>query len=625
MKTGSVLSLVIVVVVLTAASPAEGVQLTDPYEILEAHYAAVGGLERLREQDAIHFVADISVAGLSGTLEHWGLLPDRSRDAVDLGVLTQVNGDNGTDVWTLDTNGMLQFERDANALGRREAVRRLALFEHLDRDSDVFTVELVGTREIEGDLCHVLRMESTVDNAMRLWFISTTSLLMRRSEVNHPDEQEHIVYSDFREIDGVIRPFRQDVTIEPVGQKQTIMTTSFDSGVEIDASIFDPPEGGARDFTFARGGYSAEVPFRYIENHIFVPVNIGGEESLWVLDSGASVSVIDRAYAEELGLPLSGEILAESASDPVALAFTTLPPFAVGDIEFEEQQVAALDFVDLFRRASDLEVLGILGYDFLSRFVTRVDYANTTLTLYDSDGFEYSGEGNVLDAPLSDNLFRAEATLDGVYSGQWMLDLGAGGMSFETSYVKAHGLGSRKAVSVVGFGAGGRMLRYRSRYETIEFGGYAVEEPEISRSYFGADARSELREGQKAGNLGNSLFRHFVLYLDYYNQQIIVEKGDNFGKRFPKDRSGLGLWRPDEACEVLHVAPGTPAEEAGLREGDVLVAVNGTGVDEYGTLVELRELLAGEAGTEYTFTVERDGQELELTLLLRDLFDEVRE
>jgi hypothetical protein len=339
------------------------------------------------------------------------------------------------------------------------------------------------------------------------------------------------------------------------------------------------------------------------------------------VDSGASVSVIDSGYAEELGLPLSGEILAQGATTTVELAFTTLPPFAVGGILFNEQQVAALDFVDLFRRIYDLEVLGILGYDFLSRFVTKIDYGDEMLTVYDPESFEYTGDGTVLDAPLTDNLFRAEASVDGVYEGRWMLDLGAGGMSFQTAYARAYGLGRREGVLGVAFGAGGRMLRRTSRYETIEFGGFAVEEPRIATANYDLDVEGELLEGQQVGSLGNSLFRHFVLYLDYDRQQVIVEKGQDFGKDFPVDKSGLSLWRPEEACEVLYASPSTPANEAGFREGDVVVTINGIGIDHFDGLLAIRALLAEEPGTEYAFVVERDGETMELALVLRDLFE----
>ena len=143
----------------------------------------------------------------------------------------------------------------------------------------------------------------------------------------------------------------------------------------------------------------------------------------------------------------------------------------------------------------------------------------------------------------------------------------------------------------------------------------------ISTSDYNLDAETDLVEGQLAGNLGNSLFRHFVLYLDYDRQQVIVEKGENFGKDFPGDRSGLQLWRPEEACEALYVSPGTPAEEAGLREGDIVVAINGVDVDRIGRLIEIRELFREEPGTAHVFVVERQGETVELTLVLRDLYE----
>lgn len=623
MSRGSAVCLAALAVILATVVSAAGSQLTDPYEILEEHYAAVGGLEKLKQQRSIHSRADIRMAGLSGTLEHWEVLPDRALDVLDLGVFKQTEGDNGTTAWALDTNGQLRIERDPYALARREAERRLALFEHLDRTSSVFNITLLGTRDIDGDLCYTLLIESTIDNAKRVWFVSTSSFLMRRSEVNHPDAQHHIVYSDYRKVNGVVHPFRQDAVILPVGQELAIRTTLLETGVEIDPSLFDPPKGGARDFTFIGGGGQAQMAFRFIENHIFVPVSIGGRESLWVLDTGASVSVIDRGYAAELGLTLSGEMLAESATNTVELAFTTLPPFRVGGIEFEEQRVAALDFVDLFRRTTDLEVLGILGYDFLSRFATKVDYANETLTFYDPDSFEYTGDGSALDAPLVDNVFRAEATLDSVCAGRWMLDLGAGGMFLDASCPMVGDMRRGGGVLHVIFGAGGRTLRCRSRYETIEFGGYTVEEPEISTADCDLDVGGELREGQLIGTLGNSLFRHFVLYLDYDRQQVIVERGDDFGNSFPVDGSGLSLWRPEVggACKVLYVSPGTPAEEAGFREGDVVVTIDGIAVESFDGLLALRALLSKEPGIKYVFMVQRDAEMIELTLVLRDLYD----
>jgi S1-C subfamily serine protease len=45
--------------------------------------------------------------------------------------------------------------------------------------------------------------------------------------------------------------------------------------------------------------------------------------------------------------------------------------------------------------------------------------------------------------------------------------------------------------------------------------------------------------------------------------------------REPEGRPGLDLAPPDEGFRIGAVAPGSPAADAGIREGDALVRVNG--------------------------------------------------
>jgi hypothetical protein len=300
------------------------------------------------------------------------------------------------------------------------------------------------------------------------------------------------------------------------------------------------------------------------------------------------------------------------------VSFATLPPFHVDGIEFDDQQVAAIDIADLFRMTSDLDIAGILGYDFLSRFTTKVDYADSLLTFYDPESFHYEGDGVVLDAPLKGNLFAVEAEVDGVYGGRWMVDLGAGGLTFHGPFAREHELDNRAGIDGVGFGAGGRIMHHASRYKTIELGGYTVDGPIISTAKHASDAGA-FASTETTGNLGNSLLRHFVLFLDYADQRVVVEKGDDFEKDFPFDRSGLQLWRPEGAVEVLFVSPGTPAEESGFKEGDVVLTIDGKDVSDYGTLIDLKRMLRADVGTTYVFGIERDGERKELELTLREL------
>lgn len=65
---------------------------------------------------------------------------------------------------------------------------------------------------------------------------------------------------------------------------------------------------------------------------------------------------------------------------------------------------------------------------------------------------------------------------------------------------------------------------------------------------------------------------------------------------------------------VYQVQPGSAADRAGLRRGDIVTALNGTAVDDPNTF---RNIIAGSApGTEVTLTVKRDGREQQVRATL---------
>lgn len=64
---------------------------------------------------------------------------------------------------------------------------------------------------------------------------------------------------------------------------------------------------------------------------------------------------------------------------------------------------------------------------------------------------------------------------------------------------------------------------------------------------------------------------------------------------------------------VIEVSPDSPAEKAGVKPGDVLVAVAGESAAELG-MDETKNRVRGEAGTDVTVTFRRDGDDREVTM-----------
>jgi C-terminal processing protease CtpA/Prc len=85
---------------------------------------------------------------------------------------------------------------------------------------------------------------------------------------------------------------------------------------------------------------------------------------------------------------------------------------------------------------------------------------------------------------------------------------------------------------------------------------------------------------------------------------------------FPKDRAGALARLADGVFTVGLVAPGSPAEAAGLKTGQQITAVNGRPAAELG-VAGYTALRTGPAGQTLTLTL-KDGSAV--TLTLRDYY-----
>lgn len=91
-----------------------------------------------------------------------------------------------------------------------------------------------------------------------------------------------------------------------------------------------------------------------------------------------------------------------------------------------------------------------------------------------------------------------------------------------------------------------------------------------------------------------------------------------------KNRGWVGIeWDPSESHAITRVVPGSPAERDGLRVGDVIVAQDGIRFSDdnwqklKSTHAEFRP------GKAVTYTVERGGERLDVTVTLGELPREV--
>lgn len=595
-----------------------GETLTDPYQILDHYFVASGGLDRLRAETSHHAIGTLKVAGLTGTIEVWAMDPGRSLAIVDLGILKITQGDNGEAEWVVDSNGKLQVisSFDKAKRIRKEVRRGYDSYAYADRNSSRFRVELTGTDTVAMRPVYVLTITNLLNDDSRGLSIDSEDFLLRKVTDLAGEESSESYPGDYRMVEGLMVPFHtREITLQ-TGQEQEIVLTSYESNPAPDVSMFDPPQPGHADFRFVQGDRAENVPFQFLENHLYIPVIVDCRQRYWILDTGAAVSVVDKQFAEELGLEPEGDMTGAAANSTVQVSFATLPPFSVPGIEFDKQVVAVIDMREL-DRLLPVKAVGILGYDFLSRFVTRIDYAAQTVSFYDPEIFSYEGDGQQIAAHIEDGVFAVEATLDGSHNGTWLFDIGASGSSIETAFARDNGYLGRKGLEELGRGAGSEFKRTVFRAQSLTFAGFTVERPLIAylSDSGGVDQRTD-----KIGTLGNTFFRNFVIYCDYAHERLFIERGTSFNAEPDMDRSGMQFCRDaDGNPEVMYVSAGTPSAKAGVQIGDRLVAVNGIMVSHLDGLKEVRALFREKPGTEYTLTVARAGATREIRVKLADL------
>jgi len=108
---------------------------------------------------------------------------------------------------------------------------------------------------------------------------------------------------------------------------------------------------------------------------------------------------------------------------------------------------------------------------------------------------------------------------------------------------------------------------------------------------------------------------------DYAGRKMYLEPGPAVGGRETFDRSGLFLTRPagGRALRVAAVAPGGPAERAGVHADDRITAIDGANV-ETRRLWQWRAHLRDQApGTRVVLRLERAGATRDVTIQLTEL------
>lgn len=590
--------------------------------VLERYVQAVGGAAALEDR-TVHTRATVEAFMMKGSVESWMARPDRSLTRFEIGPLKMSMGCDGASAWRTDAGGKVLL-LDGKDL---EDARGGAWFEseaYLLPDQGGGSVTWVGEESDSLGRYAVLEMTPPAGRSRRVSFDRKTGLMAKIVAKN--DQQTAITrLGDYRSAGGRLMPFRS--TTELAGQPMNTIRTTLDSvwvNEPLAADLFAPPaDRGAARYLKTPG--TARLPFEYQARHVWLKASVnGGPPADFIFDTGASITVIDSLYAAKIGLATEGLQQGQGAGATGGASFAALSSLTVagpdGDgIEMKDVRVAVLSVNSVLAPFFWRECAGVIGFDFINRFVDEIDFDARRLVLRDPKTFRYEGQGTAIPMTLAGHTPVVTMTLDDSISGSFRVDVGSGStIDLHTPFVKQHGLMERagRGIDVMGGGFGGTFTTRVVRMKKLAIGPFSWAEPLVSLSQATAGA---FTSEDYAGNLGNKVLERFKVTLDYERRQMWLEPGKLYPRRDPMSRTGMQLARTGDVVTVATVLPGSAAEKAGLKAGDALTSVDGRPVLELGFEGVEGLLDQGAEGASRSLAILRDGKAKKVKLTLKEM------
>ncbi len=607
------LSLLVVLMAVTAAPAQE-----DARQILAKAKDALGGAA-WDGVTSIHTKANVRTSGLAGPVESWeDVRTGRYYSTFMLGAFTGAQGFDGKTVWSQDSSRQVRADEggDAREGAVNEAYRRTMAYWFPQRwEGRIESPE----EKREGDRkFYVIKITPRGGRPFEIWIDAGTYLFDRTVEKTAL-ETRTTFFSDYREVSGVKIPFSSRSTNGEERYDQLLAADRVELDVPLKDAMFRMPPPPEPDFVFAGGKVSTTIPFELINNHIYVQVGLNGKGPFrFLCDTGGS-NILTPDAVKTLGLKsegaLQGRGVGEKSED---FGLTKIGHLEMGGVTLSDQVFAVFDPAAL-AEVEGLLIQGLVGYEVFKRFVVEVDYENSRLTLTLPSAFSYEGKGTVVPFKFNGQIPQVDGEIDGV-PGKFDIDTGSrSSLTILAPFAEKNNLKARwrpKVEAVTGWGVGGPARGLVGRAVLVKLGNVAVENPltEISVQTKGA-----FTDPYVAGNVGGGLLKRFNIIFDYDRHQLIFERNANFSLPDDYDRAGIWLNLVGGVFKVMNVVAGGPAAEAGLKEGDSILAIDGKTPAVLSLAAARTMFKSSPPGTKVKLLVSSGGKKEELTITLRDL------
>lgn len=368
---------------------------------------------------------------------------------------------------------------------------------------------------------------------------------------------------------------------------------------------------------FAHGAW-AQAPaagplvghFEIVRNRPWTSVFIQGQGPFrFVIDTGASISIIDPDLAARLQLPKLEDAQLQGATAERSVSMFASNRVVVAETLRQRGQVVFA----AGNPGGDFD--GILPGSLFTGANAEIDFAAQEFRIFTSGPPDRTGFTRLPLVPSAtggrDGRLVVQVRLDG-RPVKLMVDTGGtGSVLLSGEYVGKNKLWDRypKWASSRGQGIMDAFDLRLVRARTLELGAARFDRPLVNLT----DPFNPPGDGGE-GVLGMDVLRRFTLSTDPVGKALWLKPNAAIGEPFRYNRAGLETGMQGGRGVVTGVTPAGPAAKAGVRVGDIIPAVTAP-VD----LARFDWFLAEGPGTTLEFDLERAGAPLSVKFVLADL------
>ena len=422
-------------------------------------------------------------------------------------------------------------------------------------------------------------------------------------------------------------------------------------------------------FYFQNHKKKAVIPFKLINNLIFIPIKVNGETLTFLLDTGVEETVLfSLDDKEEVSLYQLEKIMLRGlgANEAVEAYKSSKNKFETAGFTDNEHEIyLILDQEFNFSSQVGIPVNGIIGYHFFKNHLVEIDYDHKKVIVYDQS---YSKIKKRLSKTYQKDTISIEnnkpyylstvRTTQQTRLSKMLIDTGnSDAIWLFLSETKDLTLPDKNIYCFLGRGFSGNVYGKRARINQFTFGNQTFSNP-IGTFPDSTSVRSVNFVAHRIGSLGGEVLSRFNVVFDYIGNSVYSKPGIKIKAPFNFNMSGLevqhdGLEWVSQSYQdrnttvgavykstmddfgrvqdnlkikfelkpvfkIFNVREGSVAQEAGLKIDDRILKINGRNA-HYLTIEKINELLKSEEGRNIEIEVERKGRILKFKFQLRNI------